>query len=208
MKTIKWILVILLVGLIGIDNLSAQIGYQVSLLNSATGEARANEKVTVNISLSNSEGAVFYNEAKQATTNDFGVLSLTIGNEDTFSEVDLSKLPFFISVTVNGVLVGRTQVLTVLVAEAAKRIVPLDKEKIAGTWDVGNAPFGRRILTLSINGTGTIYDSGSNLGASTFRYEIEGNTIYCYATYIPDLGQHATMILRYSNGKIYVLSQF
>ena len=74
MKALRLLALLFLVGM-GCVGAKAQIGYQVSLLNSATGEARANEKVTVNISLSNSEGGVFYNETKQATTNDFGVLN-------------------------------------------------------------------------------------------------------------------------------------
>ena len=206
-KILRWILVILLAGLIGIDNLSAQVGYQVSLLNSATGEARANEKVTVNISLSNSEGAVFYNETKQATTNDFGVLNLTIGNKDTFEDVDFSKLPFFISVTVNGVLVGRTQILYVPVAEAAKRVVPIDKDNIVGSWDVGGAPTGRTIITLSSEGTGTYKRGSDNYSYYTFKYEIDGNNIYCYPATSSEYGDDSSMTLRYYNGKIYLVGR-
>ena len=93
----------------GIMCVKAQIGYQVSLLNTATGEARANETVTVTVSLSNSAGEIFYSETKQSTTNDFGVLSLTVGNADTFKNVDLSKMPFYIEVTANGVMIGKSQ---------------------------------------------------------------------------------------------------
>ena len=206
MKALRLLALLFLVGM-GCVGAKAQIGHQVSLLNSATGEARANEKVTVNISLSNSEGAVFYNETKQATTNDFGVLNLTIGNKDTFSEVDLSKLPFFISVTVNGVLVGRTQVLTVPVAEAAKRIVPIDKDNIVGSWDVGGAPTGRTIITLSSEGTGTYKRGSDGYSYYTFKYEIDGNNIYCYPTTSSEYGDDSSMTLRYYNGKIYLVGR-
>lgn len=192
MKALRLLTLLFLVGM-GCVGATAQIGYQVALLNSATGEARANEKVTVNISLSNSEGAVFYNETKQATTNDFGVLNLTIGNKDTFEDVDFSKLPFFISVTVNGVLVGRTQVLTVPVAEAAKKVVPIDKDKIVGSWTIINGD-NPRVLTLNSNGTGT-YNNYS------FHYELFGNTIYCYRNLSNGI------IFRYYNGAIYMVSR-
>ena len=206
MKTLRMLTLLFLVGM-GCVGAKAQIGYQVSLLNSATGEARANEKVTVSISLSNSEGGVFYNETKQATTNDFGVLNLTIGNKDTFEDVDFSKLPFFISVTVNGVLIGRTQVLAVPVAEAAKRVVPIDKDKIVGTWTyeyAGGGAIDRFTYTLADNGTGKykyeqiIYGNISKTKEYNFVYAIEGNLVYC-------LGERAEAFYYYE-GCLYKIS--
>ena len=120
--------------LAGIMCAKAQIGYQISLLNTATGEPRANETVTVTVNLSNNAGEVFYSETKQSTTNDFGVLSLTIGNADTFKDVDLTKMPFFIEATANGVMIGKSQILSVPVAEVAKQIKPMDKSEYVGTW--------------------------------------------------------------------------
>lgn len=206
MKALRLLALLFLVGM-GCVGATAQIGYQVALLNSATGEARANEKVTVNISLSNSASEVFYTETKQATTNDFGVLSLTIGNEDTFSEVDLSKLPFFISVTVNGVLVGRTQVLTVPVAEAAKRVVPIDKDKIVGSWTVHERSTGNVVVTIKSGGTGTYKRGTDDYSYFTFRYEIEGNNIYCYPTSESSYHDQGGMLLRYSNGRVHWMSK-
>lgn len=199
MRNLRLLALIILMGMVCVGA-SAQIGYQVALLNSATGEARANECVTVNISLSNSANEVFYEETKQATTNDFGVLSLTIGNENTFSQVDFSKLPFFISVTVNDVLVGRTQVLTVPIAEASKKLVPVAKEKIVGQWVI----LGNDIITFYENGTGHWLkneDTGYN-----FEYEIDGNTIYCYIDGYAGTANR-NLILRYYKNKIYQVSK-
>lgn len=196
MKTLRLLALIILMGMVCVGA-SAQIGYQVALLNSATGEARANERVTVNISLSNSANKVFYEETKQATTNDFGVLSLTIGNENTFSQVDFSKLPFFISVTVNDVLVGRTQVLTVPIAEASKKLVPVAKEKIVGQWVIK----GNRIIIFYEDGTGHLLKSDDS--CDNFEYEIDGNTIYCYF----DGTYDSNLILRYYKNKIHKISK-
>ena len=66
----------------------AQIGYQVSLLNSATGEPRANETVSISVAITNSEDKEIFSSTQSATTNDFGVLSLQIGNSTTFDNVD------------------------------------------------------------------------------------------------------------------------
>ncbi len=92
---------------------NAQIGYQVSLLDNATGEPRADETVTVEIAITDSKGKTLCSERKSATTNDFGVLSLTVGNSSTFTDADWSALPFFISATVDGTLIGRSQILNV-----------------------------------------------------------------------------------------------
>ena len=108
----------------------AQIGYQVSLLNSATGEPRANETVTCTITLTNAEGTVICSETKSVVSNDFGVLSLSVGNASTFDNVDWSKQPFFVSASVDGNLIGKSQVLTVPVAEYAKRYGTLTYENV------------------------------------------------------------------------------
>lgn len=104
---------------------SAQIGYQVSLLNSATGEPRVHATVNAQVALTNSLDEVILTESKAVTSNDFGVLSFTIGDENTLKEVDWNKLPFYISVKVDGVLIGKSQVLSVPVAEYAKQAGPV-----------------------------------------------------------------------------------
>lgn len=109
---------------------NAQIGYQVSLLNSATGEPRSNETVECKITLLDSEETVICSETKKAVSNDFGVISLSVGNANTFDYVDWSKLPFFVEVSVGGSLIGRSQILTVPVAEHAKHYGTLTYENI------------------------------------------------------------------------------
>ena len=49
----------------------AQIGYQVSLLNSKTGEPHVNETVSVKREITDSEGSMIYSANQNATTNDF-----------------------------------------------------------------------------------------------------------------------------------------
>lgn len=184
MKKVTLLLLCLLANIVGAK---AQIGYQISLLNTATGEARANETVNVSVSLSNKDGEVFYSETKSATTNDFGVLSLSIGNADTFKDVDLTKMPFFIEVTANDVLIGKSQILSVPVAEVAKRIAPIDKSEILGTWLSLKS---RKKYTLTFKEDGTCesksyrrsYDTGEwyeyDLDCWSGSYEIYGDIIF------------------------------
>lgn len=99
----------------------AQIGYQVSLLNNATGEPRSNERVAVTVKITDCEGKTVCEETKSETSNDFGVISMIVGDSKTFENADWSKLPFFIEATVDGRMIGKSQLLSVPVAEYAKR---------------------------------------------------------------------------------------
>ena len=171
----------------------AQIGYQVSLLNSATGEPRANETVTCTITLTNAEGTVICSETKSAVSNDFGVLSLSVGNAGTFDNVDWSKQPFFVSASVDGNLIGKSQVLTVPVAEHANHYGTLTYENIHE----------KKVVGYSEHGSGYSYSQQwkFNGRTATLRYEdydehgyqssepstgivrIDGNTISGYIEY-------------------------
>ena len=212
MKTNNFILAILFM-IVPIAS-SAQIGYQVSLLNSATGEPRAGETVNVSITLTNSANATIYSQTQSATTNDFGILSLAIGNANTFNNVDWSRLPFFISAYVDGKLIGRSQILTVPVAEYAKKTQNAKYAEYAGTADYarktgvltkalleGTWIGGYRDYTFDAdsNCVQTYHDNPSNV--ERFKYSIDGNHVYVYNNkdkeegwinifhYIPEIGK-------------------
>lgn len=157
----------------------AQIGYQVSLLNTATGEPRANETVSCVIELTNSEGTVICSETKTATSNDFGVISLTVGNERTFENMDWNKLPLFVSVTIDGKLIGQSQVLTVPVAEYAKKTGTLTYENIGQKRIIGREHFH---LTFVPNSHTVIIrvDNGDTHRVDEGEYYIDGNAIWIY----------------------------
>ena len=113
----------------------AQVGYQVSLLNTATGEPRANVTVNAQVTITDSQNKTIYNGTQKATSNDFGVLSLTVGDANTFAEAGASKWPLFISVIVDGTLIGKSQILSVPVAEVANSVKSsFTKEDLIGTW--------------------------------------------------------------------------
>lgn len=206
MKRLPFLLFCLIAGM---ATAYAQIGYQISLLNTATGEPRANENVSVTASLSNSDGQVFYTTTQQAKTNDFGVLSLSIGEKDTFSEVDLTKMPFFIEVTANGVLIGKSQILSVPVAEVAKRVAPLDKEKIIGTWYTEHSGY-NTCYSFHEDGTAKCWEEFLSTGRinyidETCNYYVDGNNIYICHGRVNGLGityWHSTT-LNYHNGYLW-----
>ena len=157
---------------------SAQVGYQVSLLDTKSGEPRANEKTTVLVKISDSKGNIICNETQSVTSDAFGVLSLTVGNETTFSNVDWNNLPLSISASVDGILIGSSSVLNVPVAEYAKATGVLTMEMLVG----------RTIsmcddcsMTFASNGIAT-YVNPHSYEPSTERcqFEIDGNNVYVY----------------------------
>ena len=180
-----------LFGLLLHIEMQAQIGYQVSLLNSATGEPRANVLVEAEVTITNSDDEEIYKGTQRATSNDLGVVQLKVGNQGTFKDVDWSKLPFFIEVSVDGTVIGKSQILTVPLAEAAKYLAPgIDIEDIVGTWNNGSTTFYN-------NGTG-VYVEKYNGGEwrTTFTYEIEGKNVYI-------CGEEHSGIYHYKNGVLY-----
>jgi len=216
MKKVSLLLLCMLASIVGVK---AQIGYQISLLNTATGEPRANETVTVSVSLSNNANEVFYSETKSATTNDFGVLSLSIGNADTFKNVDLSKMPFFIEVTANGVMIGKSQMLSVPVAEVAKQLAPIDKSEIVGAWNgvVNGAGLYNVTYFFNENGTGNkiTYYNGKILEGRYYSYNFEyfiiGNQVF--TTYIINHDSGAKLVevtsnIYYYNGSLIIGDSF
>ena len=192
--------------------MSAQIGYQVSLLNTATGEPRANVTVSAEVTITDSEGNTIHTGTQQATTNDFGVLSLTVGDAATFANADTGKMPFFIAVSVDGTLIGKSQILSVPVAEVAGRIKsPFTKEELVGTWRCTNPnpePYYWVVKSyeIIINPDGTLststyyVDEASNYTLN-FRYEIKGDMIFAYST--EGFDGEGLLILTLKDGVLY-----
>ena len=166
--------------------MSAQIGYQVSLLNSATGEPKVHTTVNAQVTLTNSLDEIILTENKSVTSNDFGVLSFTIGNENTLKEADWNKLPFYISVKVDGVLIGKSQVLSVPVAEYAKQAgVVVTKEMLTRKkWIYRYSVDGQydQQISLTFTENNYIYQSPYNVYYEEQGfYEILDGKIYCFA---------------------------
>ena len=132
---IKKLFILLFLGIMFPYVSYAQIGYQVSLLNKTTGKPRANVTVDAEVTITNSDDEEIYKGTQRATSNDLGVVQLKVGNQGTFKDVNWNKLPFFIEVSVDGTVIGKSQILTVPIAEAAKKLVPaITPEDLKGSW--------------------------------------------------------------------------
>ena len=193
MRTVK-IFIFSLFGLLLHVDMQAQIGYQVSLLNSATGEPRANVSVEAEVTITNSDAGEIYKGTQRATSNDFGVIQLTVGNQSTFKDVNWTKLPFFIEVSVDGTVIGKSQILTVPIAEAAKYLAPgIDIDDLVGTWSWKSYYGEVYSFTFRRDFSGTL---NAKDGEEQFTYEIEGKNLMIY--YSDRMSR-----LRYHKGKIY-----
>ena len=194
MRRIKLMLAMFVMGIIYPLVSFAQIGYQVSLLNASTGEPRANVSVEAEVTITNSDDEEIYKGTQRATSNDFGVIQLTVGNQSTFKDVDWSKLPFFIEVSVDGTVIGKSQILTVPIAEAAKYLAPgIDLEDLVGTWSWKSYYGEVCSFTFRRDFSGTL---NAKDGEEQFTYEIEGKNLMIY--YSDRMSR-----LRYHKGKIY-----
>ena len=197
MRRIKLMLAMFVMGIMYPLVSFAQIGYQVSLLNASTGEPRANVSVEAEVTITNSDDEEIYKGTQRATSNDFGVIQLTVGNQSTFKDVDWSKLPFFIEVSVDGTVIGKSQILTVPIAEAAKYLAPgIDLEDLVGTWSYEDGDYVRQIV-FSKDGTGIRTEKkGEYVDSEDFSCDIEGKNIYVCSNIELE-------ILHYKNGALY-----
>ena len=160
----------------------AQIGYQVAVIDQATGKPKVNESVKVVVTITDSSGVVVCSDTQSGITNDFGVISLRVGNVSTFDDVDWRNLPLWVSATVDGVTVGKTQVLAVPVAEYAKHYGTLTPKILNGSW-TRSSPDGC-VTTYTFYSGSYIYvrEEYGVTDRDSGTYEIDGNNVFLYST--------------------------
>lgn len=152
----------------------AQIGYQVSLLDPSSGTPRANENVEIEIEVSDNEGKSIIKETKEATSNEFGLLTLKIGDAQSFSNMDWSKLPLWISAKVGEVVIGKSQILNVPVAEYAKASGTLTTDILCSkVWTATEPDRGTYTLIFKNDGIGEFRESKFN--SEGFKYWLMEN---------------------------------
>ena len=92
----------------------ATFNYQ-AVLRDADGTVKAKQSVNIQISLIQGISTEVYTELHTVETNDFGLVNLEIGskNSGAFSLIDWSNGPYYIKISVNGIEMGTTQLLSV-----------------------------------------------------------------------------------------------
>src|SRR6056297_3825820 len=108
-----------------------KFNYQAVVRNS-NGEIMANANVDMQIEiLSNSvDGEVVFNELHAVTTTVHGLANLVIGSQNDMSGINWHKSPHFIRVTVNGTVMGTTELLSVPYAIQSRQTERIDSAVI------------------------------------------------------------------------------
>ena len=90
-------------------------------------------------------------------------------------------MPFFISVSVDGTLIGRSQILNVPVAEVANKLKSsFTKEDLVGTWVSKDYYGDTHIYTFNPDGTAIFIYNTSAPYKRQGEYIIEGDNIHVF----------------------------
>jgi len=108
---------LLVIAAITMGQAPQAFNYQ-AVLRNTDGTVKANESVAIQISIihGQTDGPPVYLEIHNTTTSDLGLVNLVIGEgttSDDLSTVDWANGPYFIDITVNGVNMGTSPLLSV-----------------------------------------------------------------------------------------------
>jgi hypothetical protein len=111
-----------------------QFKYQ-AIIRDASANILANENVTVDISIlkGSTNGSTVFNETHSVITNAQGLINLNIGSIEDLSVIEWSTDNYFIEITVNGTILGTSQLLSVPYALQAKEVENIDYSQITNT---------------------------------------------------------------------------
>ena len=108
---------LLLLGIVSIVYSQVPDGFNYqAVLRNTDGTIKANEAVALQISLIDDNGSSSYMEIHNTQTNELGLINVVIGEGETsedISTIDWSAKPFFLDITVNGVNLGSSPLLSV-----------------------------------------------------------------------------------------------
>jgi len=103
--------------------------YQAILRNS-DGTIKTGEPVSLQVSIVNDKGASVYLETHDATTNEFGLVNVIIGqgsSSDDFSMIDWGNGPYYLELEIDDEIIGSSQLISVPYALHASSV---DREYI------------------------------------------------------------------------------
>ena len=121
MKKLFYVGMFLLLCLTTIAQSPLMFSYQ-AVLRDSNGNYMSNEDVDVRIDIVKSgvEGDLVFSELHFTTTNDYGLINLIIGSQASLENVEWNQDVYFVRVSVNDILMGSSQLLSVPFALHAK----------------------------------------------------------------------------------------
>ncbi len=121
------VLMLFMVSALLIAQTPTTFNYQAVLRNTdGTTKSNVNVNIELEIHQSTETGTVVYSETHSTTTSDFGMVNLEIGSviPATFATIDWAAGPYFVEVSVDGLAMGTSELLTVPYALYAVNGVP------------------------------------------------------------------------------------
>ncbi len=116
MKKLLYFMVVLLLGLSGMAQDGNRFNYQ-AVVRDASGGILPNKQAVIDIEIIKGtvNEQVIYTEQWDVQTTALGLVNLEIGSGDpeTFEEISWASEPYFISVTIDGEFMGKSQLLSV-----------------------------------------------------------------------------------------------
>ena len=151
-KYLLTIIALLLIGATTFAQTPQSFNYQ-AVLRSSSGQVMANQEVEIGVVIlqGSDTGTEVFAETHSVTTNSFGLANLQIGSVNTseMQTIDWSAGPYFVQISVDGTVIGTSQLLSVPFAMHATTV-----ENDAVEDDDANPE--NEIQVLSINAD-TIY---------------------------------------------------
>ncbi len=116
MKTTITSLIFVIVTLCTFAQTPQSFNYQ-AVLRDASGNILANQNIEIQVDIlqGSASGSAILSETHSTTTNNFGLVNLTVGSisSTNFSSIDWTDGPFFIQISVDGTVMGTSQLLSV-----------------------------------------------------------------------------------------------
>ncbi|MEN8204292.1 MAG: fibrobacter succinogenes major paralogous domain-containing protein [Bacteroidota bacterium] len=87
-----------------------------AILRNIEGTVLSNQSVLIHLSIVNQDGSQVYSESHDTQTNELGLVNVVIGQgstTDQLSAVDWAEGPYYLEITVNDLLMGSSQLLSV-----------------------------------------------------------------------------------------------
>ena len=182
MKTVLTTIAFILTVIITFAQTPTTFSYQ-AVLRDASGGILVNQDVEIGIVLlqGSATGSEVFSETHSVTTNSYGLVNLQIGsvNASDMESIDWSSGPYFIQISVDGTIMGTSQLLSVPFAMHA---VTVENDNV----EDADADPANELQDISLSGTELSISQGSAVDLSVLQdgTGTDNQDLYLYENYL------------------------